>query len=84
MATLHLRNVPDELHERLRGVAKRERRSVNAEAVDLLVKALDQEERAPVAELLLKAKEIRTGTPTRRGRSSSLQALHTGRRERER
>src|SRR4051812_9825924 len=36
MATLHVRNVPDELYERLRAQADAEGRSIGAEAVQLL------------------------------------------------
>src|SRR3954447_1705517 len=40
MATLHVRNVPDELYEELRAVADRDGRSIGAEAVALLRSAL--------------------------------------------
>ena len=42
MATLHVRNVPDELYEELRASAEREGRSIGAEAIMLLRFALDQ------------------------------------------
>jgi plasmid stability protein len=46
MATLHVRNVPDELYERLRTAAEEDGRSIGAEATALLRAALsDREER---------------------------------------
>ena len=41
MATLHVRNVPDSLYERLRRQAEAENRSLSAELVILLDRALD-------------------------------------------
>ena len=40
MATLHVRNVPDELYEELRATAERDGRSIGAEAITLLRSAL--------------------------------------------
>ena len=40
MATLHVRNVPDELYEELRTTAERDGRSIGAEAIVLLRSAL--------------------------------------------
>ncbi|MGZ4290177.1 MAG: FitA-like ribbon-helix-helix domain-containing protein [Gaiellaceae bacterium] len=40
MATLHVRNVPDELYEELRATAERDGRSIGAEAITLLRGAL--------------------------------------------
>ena len=42
MATLHVRNVPDELYEELRTVAERDGRSIGAEAITLLRSAMAQ------------------------------------------
>jgi plasmid stability protein len=36
MATLHVRNLPDDLYERLRRRAREERRSISAEVISLL------------------------------------------------
>jgi plasmid stability protein len=36
MATLHVRNVPDDLHRRLRRLAKSRNRSLSAEVITLL------------------------------------------------
>ena len=40
MATLHVRNVPDELYERIRDRAAAEKRSLGAEVIWLLEQAL--------------------------------------------
>ena len=45
MATLHLRNVPTNIYERLRRRAKQNGRSMNAEAVALLEDAVEREDR---------------------------------------
>jgi plasmid stability protein len=39
MATLHVRNVPDELYERLKSLAEEDHRSLSAEVIDLLQEA---------------------------------------------
>jgi plasmid stability protein len=44
--TLHLRNVPAGVYERLRRRAKQNGRSMNAEAVALLEEAVERKERA--------------------------------------
>jgi hypothetical protein len=46
VATLHVRNVPDELYEELRARAERDGRSIGAEAIALLRGALTQRARA--------------------------------------
>ena len=45
MATLHVRNVPDELYERLRAAADEDGRSIGAEATSLLRAALGERDR---------------------------------------
>ena len=40
MATLHIRSVPDDLHEQLRELARHSRRSLSAETIALLSEAL--------------------------------------------
>ena len=46
MPTLHLRNVPTALYERLRRTARKNGRSMNAEAVALLEAGVERERRA--------------------------------------
>jgi plasmid stability protein len=50
MATLHVRNVPDALYERIQHRAAAERRSITAEVVTLLEEALRRQPE-PEAEL---------------------------------
>ncbi len=40
MATLYVRNLPDDLYERLQELAKAENRSINAQVITLLQQAL--------------------------------------------
>ena len=47
MATLHVRNVPAGLHERLSQRAQAQRRSLSAEVITLLTQALSDAERTP-------------------------------------
>jgi len=46
MSTLHVRNLPDELYERIRQRAQAQNRSISAEVITLLNRALAQTERA--------------------------------------
>lgn len=51
MSVLHVRNVPDALYERLRRRAEAQRRSLSAEVITLLTKALEEEDLSPQATL---------------------------------
>lgn len=51
MATLNIKNLPDDLYEKLKARAKRERRSVAQEVTGLLVAALDPPEALSIMEL---------------------------------
>ena len=44
MPVLHVRNVPDDLHTRLRVQAQKKNRSLSAEVITLLARALDEAE----------------------------------------
>lgn len=62
MATMTLKNVPDELYERLKASAARHRRSINREAIVCLERAL--EETGPGADAHLEsARRQRARTP---------------------
>ena len=61
MATLHVRNVPDDLYDRLRRRAREQGRSINAEAIALLRPALADQEAVSIADLLARAEELRAG-----------------------
>lgn len=62
MATMTLKNVPDDLYEQLRQSAERHRRSLNSEAIVCLERALRSERVDPDA-LLLRARRQRARTP---------------------
>ena len=51
MAILHVRNVPEDLYNRLKQRAKAQRRSLSAEVISLLEWALQETERSPLAAL---------------------------------
>lgn len=61
MATLNIKNLPDALYKKLRARAKRERRSVAQEVIQILTQAT--EEPAPLSILALKGlgKEVWRG-----------------------
>jgi plasmid stability protein len=60
MATLNIRNLPDEVHKRLRMRAAKHGRSMEAEARDILAEACDSAERPQPnrKEALAKAKRL--------------------------
>jgi plasmid stability protein len=58
VATLHVRNVPDELYEELRIRAKREGRSINAETIAVLRETL----RPSAEDLLAEIESLRATT----------------------
>jgi plasmid stability protein len=57
-----LKNVPDELYQRLKDSADRHRRSLNSEAIVCLERAL-QSERVDPQTLLSRARALRDRTP---------------------
>lgn len=59
MATLYVRDMPDDLYERLRTEAHGSRRSIGAAAIDLLRRELRDREQVPVGELLVRARRVR-------------------------
>ena len=56
MAILHVRNVPDDLYERLKKRAAAERRSVSAEVISMLERQLPA--KRPLAEVLAEIDRI--------------------------
>ena len=44
MATLHVRNVPEDLHERIQAFAHSKNRSMSAQVISMLSKAVEEEE----------------------------------------
>jgi plasmid stability protein len=64
MATLHVRNVPDDLYERLRRRAASRHRSLSAEIIDLLEGSLGPPDRAAkMTEVLARIRARREGLP---------------------
>ena len=61
MATLYVRDVPDDLYERLREEAQRSRRSIGATAIDLLRAELPERRGRglTISEWLERARELR-------------------------
>ena len=45
MAILHVRNVPDEMYQRLQRLAEQRKRSLSAEVVTILERGIEEEER---------------------------------------
>jgi len=62
MATLYVRNVPENVYARLRERARKNGRSVNAEALEVLAEAADQETETPITDRLEQiARKIKLG-----------------------
>lgn len=58
MPTLTIKNVPPDLHERLKESARRHRRSMNSEAITLLERALMPTRRRDAETLIAEAKAL--------------------------
>ncbi len=78
MATLHVRNVPADLYERLSRHARTERRSLSAEVITLLAWALGEAERTP-EQILAAIKGRRQFTPAAVGAPDSTTLLREDR-----
>jgi plasmid stability protein len=65
MATLHVRNVPDDVYEALRARAEREGRSMSAEAIVILRRTLLR--RRDPDELIAELRARRERAPLKRG-----------------
>jgi plasmid stability protein len=64
MATLHVRNVPDELYGKLRACAEAEHRSLSAEVIDLLESEVAARDRvAQTMEILERLRVRRESLP---------------------
>lgn len=71
MATLYVRNLPDDLYQRLQELAKVENRSINAQVITLLQQALspqtqetEDQRRKNVPKLLEEIRRRRESLPT--------------------
>ena len=74
MATLTLKNVPDELYERLKAQAAAHRRSLNSEAIVCLATVLAPTRIAP-SERLARARQLRAGLSTTKFRARDIDTL---------
>ena len=59
MATLTIKNIPDELYRQLKKTAEQHRRSLNREVIVCLERSL-QNSRSDVGSLLARVRELRT------------------------
>lgn len=72
--TMTLKNIPDELYEKLKLAAEAHRRSLNSEAIVCLETVLVPE-RTPVAERLERARALRASLPGGKFRARDIDAL---------
>lgn len=78
MATLHVRNVPDTLYERLRQQAQSENRSLSAQVVILLDRALSEMD-DDQGEILARIRRRRSFSPSAVGAPDSTTLLREDR-----
>lgn len=80
MATLHVRNIPDEIYQAMQDLAAREQRSLGAEVIVLLEKALEHEAlRGRKAEALGRITHRRRSLKPAKGAADSLALLREDR-----
>jgi antitoxin FitA len=80
MPTLHVRNIPDALYERLRQRAQEENRSLSAEVVMLLDHALEEAE-GRQSQLLDRIRRRRFFNPAKAGAPDSTTLLREDRQQ---
>jgi plasmid stability protein len=78
MAILHVRNVPDELYERIRRQAQAQNRSIGAEVIVLLQRALAETDRTQ-DEVLTSIRRRRFFSPLEAGAPDSATLLREDR-----
>lgn len=78
MATLHVRNVPEELYQRIRQSAQAQNRSISAEIIVLLERAMHENRRSQ-AELLAEIRRRRFFRPADGGAPDSTTLLRQDR-----
>ncbi|MBV9387571.1 MAG: hypothetical protein JOZ78_14220 [Chroococcidiopsidaceae cyanobacterium CP_BM_ER_R8_30] len=80
MATLHVRNVPDDLYARLKQLASAQNRSISAQAVSLLEEALEsQSQRQNQSEILAEIRRRRRVNPMNFGLPDSTSLIREDR-----
>lgn len=78
MSILHVRNIPDELYERIRRRARAQRRSISAEVIVLLKRALTETEEAQ-SDVLADIRRRRFFRPAEAGAPDSTALLREDR-----
>jgi plasmid stability protein len=78
MATLHVRNIPESLYEQIRARAEARSRSLSAEVVVLLTRALEDDRPSP-AEVLEEIRRRRSFRPAAVGAPDSTTLLREDR-----
>jgi antitoxin FitA len=78
VATLHVRNIPDDLYDRIREQADASSRSLSAEVVVLLNRALEAKS-TPVGDLLAEIRRRRRFSPKAMGLPDSTTLLREDR-----
>ncbi len=78
MSILHVRNIPDELYDRIRQRARAQNRSISAEVIMLLDHALAEAERSQ-DDVLAGIRRRRTFYPVESGAPDSLSLLREDR-----
>jgi plasmid stability protein len=78
MSILHVRSIPEELYQRLQQIAKVRNRSISAQVVEMLMQALENEERRLKQAATLNSIRRRRFLPPDKA-PSSLDLLHEDR-----
>jgi len=78
MAVLHVRNVPEDLYERIRQQAQAQNRSISAQVVTLLQRALTEDTRSQV-EILDSIRRRRFYNPSKSGAPTSTELIRQDR-----
>jgi len=79
MPILHVRNVPPDLYDRLRRMAKEQNRSLSAQVVTLLEQAVKKVEARSQAEVIASIRQRRTFQPAAVGAPDSTELLRQDR-----
>lgn len=85
MAILHVRNIPDELYERIKKRAHSEKRSLSAEILTLLERGLNEDRRTPgprqrsIAKILEENRRDRESWRLPEGAPDSVQLIRESR-----
>ena len=79
MATITLKNIPDELYQKIKITAKRNNRSINGEIISWLKIGLDILDKPSADEVIAKARDFRAKIKVRLTEEEIKNAKETGR-----